>query len=200
MSGRLLDWHVASRPSAGETVCGDRAVVAATGSGALAAAVDGLGHGPEAAYAAERAIAALRDAGAEDVVAVTHRCHAALADTRGAAIGVARFDAPARTLAWAAVGNVEGRLVRPGTRRPEALNIDPGVVGHTLPSIHANVLPVERGDMLIVATDGLDAHFADDLRTSGSCADIAEALLAQHGRVIDDALVLVIRYLGSPEP
>ena len=48
----LLEWGVATRALEGQSESGDMAVVVPFDHGVLAAAVDGLGHGPEAARAA----------------------------------------------------------------------------------------------------------------------------------------------------
>ena len=49
-----LDRGVAGAPHAGEKRSGDLAVFVPTAAGALVGLIDGLGHGPEAADAAER--------------------------------------------------------------------------------------------------------------------------------------------------
>ena len=50
----MIEWGVASRALPGETRSGDLHVVESFAGGALVAAVDGLGHGEEAADAADR--------------------------------------------------------------------------------------------------------------------------------------------------
>ena len=55
-----------------------------------------------------------------------------------------------------------------------------------------------RGDLLLFATDGIDPAFADSLPAAGPCRAIADGVLERHARPSDDALVLVVRYLGSP--
>jgi negative regulator of sigma-B (phosphoserine phosphatase) len=111
----------------------------------------------------------------------------------------ARLDGTSATLSWVGVGNVEGRLLRAGGpgARPESLLCAPGIVGHRLGALAATDLPLRRGDVLILATDGVSARFADDLHPTGSCRAIAERVLERHGRPADDALVVVARYLGS---
>jgi hypothetical protein len=46
---------MAARPAPGEEILGDQAVIAWGSEHALAAAVDGVGHGPQAAAAAQAA-------------------------------------------------------------------------------------------------------------------------------------------------
>jgi phosphoserine phosphatase RsbX len=200
MSPPPVEWDCAARPFPGEQVSGDRALVTVTDGGAVATAVDGLGHGAAAAMAAERAVDAVRAAGGNDVVVLIERCHAALRETRGAAMSVATIDPSDESLTWLGVGNVEGRIVRgPGRRgaRPDELMLSPGVVGHELPPLRATTTGLRRGDLVLLATDGIGAGYADDLEPSGSCRAIARQVLERYARAHDDALVLVIRYLGD---
>ena len=67
-----------------ETVSGDAWVALTAVGGSSLMLADGLGHGPEAAEASERACAALRPA--ESVEATLERVHDALRPTRGAAV------------------------------------------------------------------------------------------------------------------
>jgi phosphoserine phosphatase RsbX len=198
MTDGLLEWHCACRPAPGESVSGDRALVAVDGPRALAAVIDGLGHGPAAAAAADAALEAVRTGAADDVVDVAMRCHVALRATRGAAIGLATIDTARGALSWLGIGNVEGRLVRGGAIRGggASLLLAAGVVGHEIPRLRPVTLSLGRGDLLLVATDGVAGGFAEEPGTSGSCRALAERLLAEHARPTDDALVLAVRYLG----
>ena len=84
-----VEWGVATRCRRGEATSGDLAVVTLLPEGALVAAIDGLGHGGEAARAARTAGRVVRDSPSRDLVPLVERCHAALRDTRGAAISLA---------------------------------------------------------------------------------------------------------------
>jgi phosphoserine phosphatase RsbX len=197
----MLEWDVAGRPLPGEECSGDGALVVPLPNGALAAAVDGLGHGPDAAAAADAALAALRRRAADDdVVALVEAAHDALGATRGAALSLGALDSERGTMTWLGVGNVEGRLVRgaaPSAAAAETLMLHRGVVGHALPALRPATLPVSRGDVLILATDGVLPAFADDLVPTGTCGEIAARVLARHARETDDAMVLVARCLGG---
>jgi serine/threonine protein phosphatase PrpC len=199
---RELEWGTATAPHPAQDVSGDVALVIRVPEGALVAVIDGLGHGHEAARAARIARETVCEAAGADIIALAHRCHRALACTRGAAVALAYVSTSASTLTWLGVGNVEGRLITSGqrTRQPSAnasLRLRRGVIGHQLPVIGTATLDIHRGDMLILSTDGITPGFGEALDVSGSSQRIAERILAEHWTVADDGLVLVLRYLGS---
>jgi negative regulator of sigma-B (phosphoserine phosphatase) len=102
-------------------------------------------------------------------------------------------------MAWVGVGNVEGILLRadPGARPAnERVPLRGGVVGDQLPSLRDSVSPITRGDLLIFATDGVHAGFAERLPVSDQPQRIADWILGRHATGADDALVLVARYVG----
>ena len=198
----LLEWCTAGRPLAGEERSGDDALVIAGERGALVAVIDGVGHGPLAAEAAEVAVAALRQDPWLDVEELTKRCHEALRPTRGAAVGLAAFHS-AGTLTWLGVGNIIGRLVSGGGLSAPAgrwLGSVSGVAGdEDLPALRPATIPVRRGDVLILATDGIDSAFVDEVVATGTCAEIADRVLRDFARASDDALVVVARYLAEDQ-
>jgi phosphoserine phosphatase RsbX len=194
-----VEWSVATRCRRGEATSGDLAVVTLLPEGALVAGIDGLGHGIEAARAAHKAAEVVSENPSQDLVLLVQRCHAALKGTRGAAISLA-FVSPSRSgMTWLGVGSVEGRVLSgdPSATRPKgSLALDTGVPGHELPSVRAATLEVRPGDVLVLATDGIETSFADSLDISGSTLAISERILADHGKPSDDALVVAVRYLG----
>jgi hypothetical protein len=53
------------------------------------------------------------------------------------------------------------------------------------------------GDVMVLATDGIDSGFAQAIAAGGTAQEIADRILAEHGKEGDDALVVVVRYLGE---
>jgi negative regulator of sigma-B (phosphoserine phosphatase) len=196
---RLVDSGIAARPLVGEADSGDRAVVIVTADAALVVAVDGLGHGREAARAAEPAVETVRAFAGEPLAALVERCHEALRHSRGAALSLARFCARNDTMTWVGVGNVEGRLVHSdgsGAVSVESLIPARGIAGDDLPKVEETTLPIHPGDVVLLATDGIDSAFADSLRPHGTAEELAGRILAEHSKPKDDALVVVARYMG----
>jgi phosphoserine phosphatase RsbX len=193
MTPPLVEWTVACRSLGSES--GDQYLVSRTkDGGVLVAVVDGLGHGPQAASAAKAAIAVLEASQERELGAQFLRCHERLRDTRGVVLSLGFF--ATGSLTWLGVGNVDGVLVRSGFVAPEQLLVRGGVVGRRLPSLELSRFTVARGDTLILATDGIRSRFADDPGITLAAAPTAERILADHGKETDDALVLVVRYLG----
>ena len=194
-----VEWGVATRCRRGEETSGDLAVVQLLPDGALVAAIDGLGHGGAAARAARTAGQVVRERPSEDLVLLVERCHSALRDTRGAAISLA-FVSPAEgTMSWLGVGNVEGRVVSgdpSATRLKGSLALRSGIPGHELPTVRTSTIDVQPGDVLVLATDGIETAFGDSLDTSGPTQAITDRILAAHWKRSDDALVVAVRYLG----
>jgi phosphoserine phosphatase RsbX len=198
--GPILEWGVAAWSLPGQKESGDLAVVKPFRHGALAAAIDGLGHGIEAARAARIAGDVLEEFAGEPVDRLVQRSHRALHGTRGAVMSLACFDARAGTMSWLGVGNVEAVLVR-AVGTPSApgypMLLRAGIVGYRLPPLTPTLHPVRRGDMLVFATDGIRSGFAETNRLVGRPAEIANRILTSANKGTDDALVLVSRYEGE---
>jgi hypothetical protein len=194
----VIEWGVATLTLPGQTASGDRYVVKPFPDGALVAAVDGVGHGDEAAAAAKTAEAILEMYSPEPVVALLRRCHERLRKTRGVVLSLASFAAREKTMTWLGVGNVEGRLLRADPHaypRQESLLLRGGVVGGDLPALYASSVPVGPGDTLVFTTDGVRSDFVEGLTVGESPQRSADRILGQYAKRTDDALVLVARYV-----
>ena len=184
-------------PGQGES--GDRHLVCCAGDGILIAAIDGIGHGEEAANAAEAAISILKASPDEPVISLLERCHEGLRSTRGVVLSLASIDPKHGMMTWVGVGNVQGVLMRAGAKKgrvEEVLLLRGGVVGSQLPALQAAVLPIAKGDTLVFVTDGIRSEFVDGLSALESPQRAADKILKQHSRGNDDALVLVLRLTG----
>lgn len=218
-----IEWGVAACPRPGAEESGDMHLVRQLPGATLVAVVDGLGHAAEAAAVARTAIATLEAADDEPVDALVARVHQALQRTRGVVMSLARFDLHRGTMAWVGVGNVEGVLVaregmggvpayagarqcRCGCRehrgRRESLLLRGGVIGQHLPTLHPAEVALLPGDVVVLATDGIQSAFLfpyDPILGApldgpqGMPQRIAERILETHVRGTDDALVLVAR-------
>lgn len=203
----IIDWSVASLPLHGQTESGDSYVLKQYPEGVLIAVVDGVGHGPDAAVAARLTAQILEGYSCGDpLIELLEKCHDRLRGTRGAVVSLAVLDACHNTITWLGVGNIEGLLLRnllrngsTDTKQQETLLSRAGVIGHQLPRLALDTLPLYPGDTIIFATDGIRPEFADKVETGASPILIANDILERHALETDDALVLVVRYLHEQD-
>jgi phosphoserine phosphatase RsbX len=195
-----LEVGIAGVAIAGEDRSGDLPVFAPYPGGGLVAVLDGLGHGDEAADAAEVAAEVLRAHADWEPQMLLERCHERLRGTRGAVMTFAWFDLDQQQMRWAGVGNVEARLVK-GTDLRGARHVGPvvlgGVVGFQIPrALRTSTVPLEPGDAAVFATDGIAADFSAVLDPMLGPRAQAERILREHGKGSDDALAVVVRWNG----
>jgi negative regulator of sigma-B (phosphoserine phosphatase) len=195
-----VTWAVAEAPYPNEPESGDRYVVQPCSEGVLIAAVDGMGHGVEAAAAAKIAAATLAAHAGESPIALLLRCHDELKGTRGAVITTAFIHQRDETLTWLGVGNVEARLFHAGDRaisKPERALLRNGILGYRMPPMRAEILALKPRDTLVIVTDGITPDFEDGLAINDDLQAVADSILSRHRTGADDALVVVARYLGG---
>ena len=145
-----LERGIAERALPGEARSGDQAVFVTRSDGALVAAIDGLGHGGEAADAAGIAADVIAQHPDEDPAALLDRCHVELRHSRGVVMTVAWFDLAGARLRWTGVGNVEGRLIRAGGGPSEGAFTRGGVVGYNLPDTRVTSAALADGDVVVL--------------------------------------------------
>lgn len=187
----------ASRPFPGETANGDAWVVHRYGSVYRLTIIDGLGHGPDAAAAAQAALNYLGGAGDTEPAETIRACHRALAKTRGAVMMVVRIDISAQQLQYAGVGNVEARLrLDDGEHRLISYR---GIVGVVLPTVRTFEYALSPQWLLIAHTDGVRARFdlATELDGEMINPEWAERFLLHWARTTDDATVVVVTAHGK---
>ena len=196
---KAIEWSVAARPMNGQAVSGDLHIVEFFERGILLAVIDGVGHGDEAHAVAEIPANIFKKSASEPVIELVKRCHAALAETRGAVMTLASVDVPGGTVTWMGVGNVEARLLRAEAEisHPcEHILLRGGLVGLQLPALQATLMPLAPGDLLVFATDGIQPGFETGINLKETSGQIADGILSRHFKGTDDALVLVVRYAG----
>src|SRR6184192_1502240 len=195
----MAEYGVAKFVLPGESESGDQHLVRCNASGVLVAAVDGIGHGAEAANAAKSAIALLGNGVGEPIIPLVAECHEKLRSTRGVVLSLASVDVKHGLMTWLGVGNVQGVLVRANNKKgaaQETLMLRGGVVGDHLPQLQAAVLPVGQGDLLVFATDGIRPDFPAGLSALENPQRAADRILKGFGNGSDDALVLALRITG----
>ena len=194
----MAEYGVARFALPGDGESGDQYLVCCNQTGILVAAVDGIGHGAEAASAAKAAIDILRNGIGEPILSLVAKCHENLRSTRGVVMSVASVEVIHGLMTWLGVGNVQGVLVRADRKNgaQETLLLRGGVVGDQLPQLQAAVLPVAKGDLLVFATDGVRTDFTTTLSPLENPQRAADRTLKRFSNGSDDALVLAMRITG----
>ena len=185
-------------PIAGEQVSGDNLAWDITGERCAVLMADGLGHGPQAAEAADEAVRIFRSHSDESPASVITRLHDALKKTRGAAVAVVEIHPLSGTLKYAGVGNIAGSILSNTLSR--SLVSHSGTVGHVMPRVQEFKVEWPRDGILIMHSDGLQSRW-DLTRYGGLLARqpalIAGVLLRDFRRERDDASVLVMKGVSS---
>ena len=196
----VIDWQVKAMSIPGETLCGDQHAVVMGAMGGIVAAIDGSGHGADAALAGTMAAASIeanRNEGS--LVSIVRKCHDQLQQTRGAALSLAMFENDSPTLTWIGVGNVTGVVLHDKTEsgpRMETLLLRAGVVGKQLPPLMTATVTLGRGDLLLFATDGIDRNFSQAINVKAPLEKVIQDTIGGYRTGSDDALILAARYVG----
>jgi serine/threonine protein phosphatase PrpC len=188
---------IAGKPYPGEVISGDDSVYIMIDSGFVAAVCDGLGHGPEAREASNRAIDVLTAHSHLSLDEVLLQVNSGMAGTRRCVIGIVRFTQENRKLQCVLGGDVRAQLYH--LRDTHFFTPTPLIVGDAdIPKRRIRVEEVEAppGAVLTMFTDGLETKTSlkgqlDVLRRPAIA--IAQHLIEAHSRGTDDSLVLVAR-------
>lgn len=213
---------VAMRAAEGESVCGDAYALIPTGNGIVLAVVDGVGHGPGAAEAANVALGAMEQRATVSPFAslpeLLEAAHQASHRGRGAVAGLARITPDG--ISWAGVGNVHlfwtlervqslltGDSPSVSQQRSHFRVGTPGCLGVSWRDSPSTEAFISAENFIMLATDGLPSQavqaalgrgavghalVSDRLRTA--LRDLTESLLTCTCRDgRDDTLVLAVQ-------
>jgi anti-sigma regulatory factor (Ser/Thr protein kinase) len=141
------------KPMPGEKRCGDGWACELLADRCIFVLVDGLGHGPAAAAAAELAIASVRQHRTKAPAAVVQCAHDALRATRGAALAVAEISLTQPSLRYCGIGNISAAIISGDNLRH--LVSHNGTAGHEARKIVEFTYPWTAKALLIMHSDGL---------------------------------------------
>lgn len=179
----------ATRAMNGQPVCGDAVRVWETETSFLVAIADGLGHGPDAAKAAQTGLEWID--GHQDLspAELLRGCHKALRPTRGAVMSVLTLDRANGVVRHAGLGNI---MIRYRGRGDLGLLSLPGVVGVRLRKVVEQQCRLNSRDLMILHSDGISSRFSLDSLPKGPPEAIAEWLIETQAKGHDDASCVVI--------
>ena len=175
-------------PKLGERVNGDAVLVRrdTLRERTLLAVIDGLGHGPGAAEASERAVKELEASSLNgSVLELMTAVHQALRGTRGAVGTICLIDGD--RLEACAVGNVA--LMCANCYVP--LVLSPGILGHSVSKFRVASAQLAPGSRLALLSDGLSLRFKLDELRELAPREVCKSIVDRFRRYDDDATVLV---------
>lgn len=182
-------------PVHGETACGDAYGNAAYNGSEAICIADGTGHGPEAAAAADRAVATFRSFVAQGPRRVIEEAHTALRGTRGAAVAIAQINLAQGLVRFAGVGNIAASLASGGESR--GLPSYGGIVGSNMRKSQEFDFPAGGDNLLVMHSDGLGTRWSLDaypgLRQRHPSV-VAGVLYRDFARGRDDVTVVAARW------
>ncbi len=194
MDSHPLKISAGSRPHLAETENGDAWTMTWFADVCRVSIIDGLGHGPAAAFPAAMAVQTLEALGLVPPAEAIRRCHQALGGTRGVVMGVANIDLAKRSLNYAAVGNTDAVMCIGHEGRTKRLLSYRGIVGASLPTIRAEEVDLPESWKLLLYTDGVMDRFdlQDEMRAQAESPSWPDEFLERWGRSHDDATVILI--------
>lgn len=182
-------------PVQGEEACGDAWAMRAGSKGAVFMLADGLGHGPDAAVAANLAVSIFEKNALRTPHELLTLIHSGLRGTRGAAVVVADVSLETCVVRFAGVGNISA-LIRSGETSIPLISYN-GTAGVEARKIREICTPWPEDGLLILHSDGLATQGALLKDYPGlirkEAALIAGVLFRDYQRVRDDSTVIVIQ-------
>jgi anti-sigma regulatory factor (Ser/Thr protein kinase) len=182
-----------SAPLRGEAVCGDAWAVAPAHGGLALLVVDGLGHGPYAAEAAQAAVSVFGAGRGQAPATLLENMHARLRGTRGAAAAVTTVPPGTGVVAHCGVGNISACLVEGSDVRH--LLSHHGTLGYAAPRIAVSERPWTGRATLILASDGISQRWQPEDWPGlwvHHPAVTAGVLYRDHARARDDATIVAV--------
>ena len=189
-----MEFGMVCLPMPGQEVSGDGWGVERIQEKSTCVLVDGLGHGPDAAIAAQAALSVLKEHRDKAPAEIMERAHGALRSTRGAAVAVAEIQAEQNSLRFCGVGNIVAAIISDAkTRHLVSHN---GIVGQEARKITEFRYTWSPESLLIMHSDGLTSRW--DLLTYPALIQrhpslIAGVLYRDFSRGRDDMTVLVAK-------
>ncbi len=187
-----LKISVATRSFYNDPYCGDQCACWENEGRIILCMVDGLGHGEPAQVAAEAAIDYMYKHPESSLEELFAGCDRSIRHTRGVAMNVI-FIANG-VLKHAGIGNVRSVIYR-----DESINLvgNWGIVGGGYRTLTVQSFNIEKGDLILMWTDGISEHFSlreYDRSLLQDEGQLADAILDDHGKITDDATVMIYRY------
>jgi anti-sigma regulatory factor (Ser/Thr protein kinase) len=182
-------------PKPGETACGDGFFTATTRDHIKIFLGDGLGHGPDAAFAVMEAGKAFLNCREHNPVEIIRQIDIEVKKTRGLVGTAAVFDLVDKKWRICGVGNISTKIITGGNvKNLMAYN---GIIGLNVPrTLNCQELAYEKGQHVILCSDGIKSKW-DPLKFSSinryDASVLSATLIKDFARNTDDMSVAVCR-------
>ena len=195
-AGKSFEWGVVQRPAPHQSICGDTWRIAEKGPELAVIVADGLGHGPDAAAAANEAASVFEQDSFSLTTELLTVADRRMRATRGAAVAIAQIDARAKKLQFAGVGNIAGHLRSRLETTGKGLCWHNGTVGAEMRKLQQFEYDYPDQPLLVMHSDGLQTRWSLDTYpglANRHPAVIAAVLYRDFTRGRDDVTVCVVR-------
>jgi hypothetical protein len=193
-----LEISCVMRPGIGETDCRGRCGWWVTPNRIVMALAEGVGNGPEAAYAADLALACIGAGLDRPFVELFAACDARLWNTRGVSLAIAVVEQATGLATLGSVGNV--RSVVLNENRTGLGNEVSGAIGIGYTQLKHVTIVLEPGKVIALSSSGLDEFLkaGEILAKDDICArDFAGDIVNRWLRSRDDVALLIYRHRKS---
>lgn len=160
LSNETYDISGFSIPKSGEEFNGDGWISSQTSNKLLLMVCDGLGHGDQAAIAAEEAKKEFLLSYPYPLDEIMENLNSRLKHTRGAAVSLVEVNSINNIVRYCGIGNITGMIFSPESSR--SLISHNGTVGHEIRKIQVFEYPWKDDSLLILFSDGLTSRWNFD--------------------------------------
>ena len=188
---------VFERPHPRETQSGDMTFIDRSATKLRLAVIDGLGHGPAAREAAQRAVLALQGQLAMSLEDSILRAHQSVSATRGATLGMVDVDLDAKVVRATTIGNIRVVLFFGPGRLWSPCGTD-AVLGHGRGTFHGRLdirveqHPLPPDALLALFSDGLQSQLRLPWQRPLELEELALQLFSTYAVATDDATLLLV--------
>ena len=188
------EYGVAAKALQGDQ-CGDSGITLEQKGILLCAVIDGVGHGPNAAIAADTAKNYIEANAEAPLTEILQGVHEVLKSTQGAVACLCRIDLNSGQLSMAGIGNITCRIFR-GLDSERLLSRD-GILGYMVSTPREHTRKLDNAALLLMHSDGVREHF--ELfeypgLLKGNAASVAARVVDTLGKNNDDASCLAVRF------
>lgn len=190
----MLEYYLSKRALLGpDSECGDTGLVIKDNDDYFLALLDVLGHGREARKVAILAETYLQDHYRNSLPVLMEGLHQHLRGSRGCVAVLGRLTPANGELSLVGIGNI---TVRVFAATSQHVVLGEGVIGFTISTPRKKTIQLQRGDVLLLYSDGIKEFFSlnqhPDL-LKRDIKEIAVTILREFGKENDDASCLALR-------